>query len=115
MIIWPALIFKRHINGGITYKSHLQQHSENSAPNNERQEKQTQSRKRKLSTENEQPSISTEKIFKKAVDVEKPCNWCSKKKALLPGKSFCVNCGQQGRECKGCHRPLPKRFLKYEK
>ena len=38
------------------------------------------------------------------------CIWCTQSKVLLPNKTFCATCSQQGRECKWCHRPLPERF-----
>ena len=34
------------------------------------------------------------------------CNWCTQSKILVENKKFCDDCGQQGRECKWCHRPL---------
>lgn len=38
------------------------------------------------------------------------CNWCTKRKPLIPGKKFCQSCSENGRECRWCHRPLPERF-----
>lgn len=43
--------------------------------------------------------------------VEGKCNWCGNQKPLLPGKPFCAGCGDQGRECNACHRPMPERFF----
>ena len=37
------------------------------------------------------------------------CIWCAQNNALLPNK-FSASCGDQGRECKWCRRPLPERF-----
>ena len=38
------------------------------------------------------------------------CIWCTQQKPLLIGKKFCQSCGDGGRECRWCHRPLPERF-----
>ena len=50
-----------------------------------------------------------------AMDTDSPpdigtCIWCTQSKSLLPGKKFCKSCGDGGRECRWCHRPLPERF-----
>ena len=38
------------------------------------------------------------------------CNWCAQYKELSSGKKFCKKCGEQGRQCPYCYRPMPDRF-----
>lgn len=38
------------------------------------------------------------------------CNWCGLTKTRVPGKRFCIECGEKGRECKWCRKPKPERF-----
>ena len=40
------------------------------------------------------------------------CCWCTFERELIPGKQFCKGCGEQGRECNYCHRPMPDKFFK---
>jgi len=39
------------------------------------------------------------------------CNWCLHPKVLVVGKKYCAPCGEKGRECAHCHRPMPERFF----
>ncbi|XP_069109117.1 uncharacterized protein [Argopecten irradians] len=58
------------------------------------------------------PVLKERKIVNEVIvsetNTKNKCNWCMKHKDLLPGKKFCQQCGEQGRECKWCHRPLPE-------
>lgn len=38
------------------------------------------------------------------------CNWCKQTKDLQD-KPYCQRCGEQGKECTTCHRPLPQKFF----
>ena len=38
------------------------------------------------------------------------CNWCLREKILLNGKKYCAECGNAGRECTHCHRPMPEAY-----
>lgn len=62
----------------------------------------------KLSTSTAQETVTT--MARESEKIDATCNWCGKARHLLPGKKYCQTCGEGGRECKRCRRPLPERF-----
>ena len=38
------------------------------------------------------------------------CNWCKQSKDLQR-KPYCQRCGEQGKACIKCHRPLPQKYF----
>ena len=81
----------------------------NSTTNRKRQHRldESESPPAKLSRQSTSPGPTTENTN---ATIGK-CIWCTQNKALLPNKTFCATCGDQGRECNWCHRPLPERFF----
>ena len=57
--------------------------------------------KRRGETSNEQPQIHPRR------DV---CNWCATR-PRMDGKPYCKTCAARGRECRGCHRPMPSKYF----
>ncbi|XP_021341715.1 uncharacterized protein LOC110442433 [Mizuhopecten yessoensis] len=94
------------------FNRHIKSHKENTPPNKKRKVEEmldtthSKSPKRQCTRE----SSDAGKADSKTVKIEGKCIWCTRMKSLLPGKRFCAPCGEQGRECNWCHRPLPERF-----
>ncbi|XP_033757205.1 uncharacterized protein LOC117339622 [Pecten maximus] len=103
-----SVVFNRKDN----FKRHLKMHKENTPPNRKRKADETcnniQSKFPKSRDIGE--NRDQEKADSKTAENEGKCIWCSRVRSLLPGKKFCKTCGDQGRECNWCHRPLPERF-----
>ena len=38
------------------------------------------------------------------------CNWCATRPRMV-GKPYCQVCATRGRECRGCHRPMPTKYF----
>lgn len=84
-------------------KRHLKGHKEN-IPSSA----QSECAGRKRSPESQMDTSNVEK--RRKVDNAGICIWCTQQKQLLPGKRFCAECGENGQECRWCHRLLPEMF-----
>ena len=66
----------------------------------------------KIETPKSQPTkrkIETPPTLNKKMKM-RVCNWCKHCKDLQ-GKPYCQRCGEQGKECIKCHRPLPQKYF----